>query len=178
MVLLKTRFALCRKNAGVQSENLAALQSIRQMSGHPTMKIAPSRWSWNRFKDLLNFYTLLGVIPSTLVILGLNLFVGPAKLAEIPEGYVPEHWEYHSHPLTRFMAKHVIRSYQQEYEMGLQHIYEEDYKRRLRIAENRIREVMAENQDSQSFYYQPYTARYHRFAAEEHEKTKMRSGQN
>lgn len=60
------------------------------------MKIAPSRWSWNRFKDLLNFYTLLGVIPSTLVILGLNLFVGPAKLAEIPEGYVPEHWEYHS----------------------------------------------------------------------------------
>ena len=66
------------------------------MSGHQTMHIKPSKWSWNRFKDLLNFYVLLGVIPATAVITYINLFIGPARLAEIPEGYVPETHEYYA----------------------------------------------------------------------------------
>lgn len=66
------------------------------MSEHRTMQIKPSRWQWNRFKDMLHFYTFLGVIPSTLIILYTNIFIGPAKLAEIPENYVPEAHEYYS----------------------------------------------------------------------------------
>lgn len=64
--------------------------------GHAeTMKIRPSRWSWNRFKDLLHLYFLLGIIPLTVFTTCLNIFVGPAKLVDIPEGYVPEEHEYY-----------------------------------------------------------------------------------
>ena len=66
------------------------------MSEHRLMKIAPSRWSWNKFKDLLNFYFFLGALPCAALILGVNLLIGPARLVETPEDYVPEHWEYYS----------------------------------------------------------------------------------
>lgn len=78
------------------------------MSGHRTIAIKPSRWQWNRFKDLVHFYTMLGVIPSALVILYVNLFIGPAKLAEIPEGYVPESHEFHSVSDLHFELTHLV----------------------------------------------------------------------
>lgn len=69
---------------------------VRSMSGHGhNMKIEVSRWQWHKFKDLLHFYTMLGVIPATLIVFLTNIYIGPAKLAEIPEGYTPKHWEYH-----------------------------------------------------------------------------------
>lgn len=66
------------------------------MSEHRTMAIKPSRWSWNKFKDMVHFYMMLGIIPSTLAILYINITIGPAKLAEIPENYVPEYHEYYA----------------------------------------------------------------------------------
>lgn len=42
----------------------------------------------------MHFYIMLGAIPAALVITYINLFIGPARLAEIPEGYVPEAHEY------------------------------------------------------------------------------------
>lgn len=67
------------------------------MSGdHRIMPIKPSRWQWNRFKDFFHFYVLLGVIPCTLLVTYVNIFIGPAKLAETPEGYIPEPHEFHS----------------------------------------------------------------------------------
>ena len=99
---------------------------------------------------------MLGAIPSAALILYCNIFIGPAKLVEIPEGYTPEAYEYHSvsqqnkliwndenqflilkillqlqHPITRFMAKHMVKSFQQEYEIMCMHVYEEDYKQKL-----------------------------------------------
>lgn len=69
---------------------------VRSMSGHGNnMKIEVSRWQWHKFKDLFHFYTMLGVIPATLIVFLTNIYIGPAKLAEIPEGYTPHHWEYH-----------------------------------------------------------------------------------
>jgi len=62
--------------------------------GHHHMTIKPSRFQWDKFKDLMHFYVMLGVIPVTALVLYANIFVGPAQLAEIPEGYVPKHWEY------------------------------------------------------------------------------------
>ncbi|XP_046464343.1 NADH dehydrogenase [ubiquinone] 1 beta subcomplex subunit 5, mitochondrial-like isoform X1 [Daphnia pulex] len=156
------------KNGAAVSNNLLrpntsnALEAVRKMSGHEMMHIKPSRWSWNRFKDLLNFYVMLGVIPATVVITYINLFIGPAKLAEIPEGYVPEVHEYYAHPITRWMTKHVKKSYQQEYEVMCQHIYETDYARKLRLAEKRVHQKMQEKQDSQAYYYEPVTGRNER----------------
>lgn len=71
-------------------------QQLRQMSGdHHHMIVQPSRFQWNKFKDLLHFYVMLGVIPITAVVMYCNIFIGPAQLHEIPEGYEPKYWEYH-----------------------------------------------------------------------------------
>lgn len=71
-----------------------ALKLWRPMSEHRVFPMVPSRWQWNKFKDLFHFYVLLGVIPCTLIVGYTNVFIGPATLSEIPEGYVPKHWEY------------------------------------------------------------------------------------
>lgn len=70
----------------------------RGMSGHgpKTFPLQPTRWQWNRFKDLLHLYVMAGLIPVTAVVLYANIFIGPATLSEIPEGYTPKHWEYHN----------------------------------------------------------------------------------
>lgn len=66
------------------------------MSGHDrTFAIEPSRWQWNRFKDYFHYYCMLGLIPVGAVITLTNVFVGPATLSEIPEGYTPKYWEYY-----------------------------------------------------------------------------------
>ena len=36
------------------------------------------------------------------------------------------------HPITRWMAKNITKSYQQEYEMHLHNIYEQEYRMKLR----------------------------------------------
>lgn len=59
------------------------------------MVIEPSRWQWHKFKDMFHYYFMVGAIPVTAVIFYSNVFIGPATLAEIPEGYEPKHWEYY-----------------------------------------------------------------------------------
>lgn len=65
------------------------------MSAHRTMQIQPSRWHWDKTKDLFHLYFMVGMIPIGLTILYTNIFIGHAQLAPIPEGYRPEEWEYH-----------------------------------------------------------------------------------
>lgn len=71
--------------------------AAREMSGHgpKVMAIQPSRFQWHKFKDLFHFYAMVGLIPVGLLSFYANVFIGPAELAEIPEGYEPKHWEYH-----------------------------------------------------------------------------------
>jgi NADH dehydrogenase (ubiquinone) 1 beta subcomplex subunit 5 len=59
------------------------------------MPITPSRWQWHKFKDMVHYYIMVGLIPVSAAVVYANVFVGPAQLAEIPEGYVPKHWEYY-----------------------------------------------------------------------------------
>lgn len=81
----------------------------RNMSGHHLMVIKETRWQWTKFKDLVHFYVLVGVIPLTLLITTVNIFVGPAKLAPIPEGYRPKHWEYYQvSPVTLEISLAVL----------------------------------------------------------------------
>lgn len=72
-----------------------AVQTRGMAGGHKTMYITPSRFQWHKFKDLTHFYLMLGIIPAAAVVFYSNLFIGPAQLTEIPEGYTPKHWEYH-----------------------------------------------------------------------------------
>lgn len=89
--LNKISYVYCLINQWIYSTGL-----IREMSGgHHTFQIKPARWSWNKFKDMLHFYTMVAVIPSTIVITCINIFIGPAKLVPIPEGYNPQEYEYH-----------------------------------------------------------------------------------
>ena len=57
--------------------------------------IQASKWQWHKTKDLFHFYFLIGAIPLSIVAFLANVFVGPATLTEIPEGYVPKYWEYY-----------------------------------------------------------------------------------
>lgn len=70
------------------------------MSEHRTLAIQPSRWQWKKFKDLFHLYTLVAAIPVGAILLYTNIFIGPATLSEIPEGYVPKHWEYYRVSIT------------------------------------------------------------------------------
>ena len=63
--------------------------------GPRVFRITPSRWQWQKTKDLLHFYVMLGVIPLSLITFLAYVFVGPAQLEEIPEGYIPKNWEYY-----------------------------------------------------------------------------------
>ncbi|KAB0802727.1 hypothetical protein PPYR_04913 [Photinus pyralis] len=142
----------------------------RCMSDHRVFPYQPSRWQWNKFKDYAHFYILLGVIPLTLITVGANIFIGPATLSEIPEGYEPKHWEYHRSPISRFMAKYILTNPQQDYEKFLHHLYEENEKRILRKLEKEVKEKMKERNDYQAYYYQPVMAKYHRISRETADK--------
>lgn len=57
--------------------------------------IQASRWQWHKTKDLCHFYFLVGAIPLGIITFCTNVFVGPATLKPIPEGYEPKYWEYY-----------------------------------------------------------------------------------
>merc|ERR1712168_273170 len=63
---------------------------VRNMGGHERrMEIRPTQWEWRFFKDQLHLYVMMGVIPLGIIITYANLFIGPAKLVDTPEGYEP-----------------------------------------------------------------------------------------
>ncbi|XP_044262606.1 NADH dehydrogenase [ubiquinone] 1 beta subcomplex subunit 5, mitochondrial [Tribolium madens] len=138
----------------------------RPMSEHRVFPIQPSRWQWNKFKDLFHYYIMLGVIPLGLVTLYANVFIGPATLSEIPEGYTPKYWEYYKSPITRFLARYIMTSPQQDYEKYLCYLFMENEKRQLRKLEKQIKEKIAERRDYQAYYYRPVMAKYHRVQRE------------
>lgn len=134
--------------------------------GPKVFPMIPTKMQWHKFKDTLHFYVMLGVIPLGAVVLYTNIFIGPATLSEIPEGYHPKHWEYHRHPISRFISRYIYPSPQQEYEKQCHFIYEEQEKIKLRQLEAQIKEKMGERKDYQAWYYRPATAKYHRIAKE------------
>ncbi|XP_063699253.1 NADH dehydrogenase [ubiquinone] 1 beta subcomplex subunit 5, mitochondrial [Culicoides brevitarsis] len=140
------------------------LQQIREMSGHHHhMEIKPSRFQWDKFKDMCHYYFMVGAIPVGAIIFYTNVFIGPATLTEIPPDYEPKHWEYHRHPISRFLARYLYSSPQQEYEKMCHAIFEEDEKMQMRKLEQQVKEKMKEYQDYEAYYYRPVTAKYLRF---------------
>ncbi|XP_022913362.2 NADH dehydrogenase [ubiquinone] 1 beta subcomplex subunit 5, mitochondrial-like [Onthophagus taurus] len=132
------------------------------MSSHNLFPHGPSRFQWKKFKDLMNMYLLISIIPLGGLITYCHIYIGPATLSEIPEDYVPKCWEYYKHPITRFIARYLVTDPQEDYEKYLHHIFEEDEKRRLRALESQIIFSLRDNLDYKSYYYRPVLAKYHR----------------
>ncbi|XP_018577796.1 NADH dehydrogenase [ubiquinone] 1 beta subcomplex subunit 5, mitochondrial [Anoplophora glabripennis] len=162
MVVFSTLRSLLRLQLNASKNAVVS----RSMSEHRTFPLTPSRWQWNKFKDLTHFYILIGIIPCTLGVAYANIFIGPATLSEIPEDYEPKYWEYYKNPVTRFIARYILTNPQQDYEKYLAHIFMEDERRRLRMLERDVKQKMAERQDYQAYYYRPVLAKYHRVTRE------------
>ncbi|KAK2588969.1 hypothetical protein KPH14_001819 [Odynerus spinipes] len=133
---------------------------IRCMSEHRVMNIQGSRWQWDKTKDMLHFYFMLGIIPSLIVVFCSYVFVGPATLEPIPEGYVPKHWEYYRNPITRFMARYINNSPQQEYEKYLNVLYLENECMKTRMLQKRIEDLINERHDYRYFIHTPVSAKF------------------
>ncbi|OWA51602.1 putative NADH dehydrogenase [ubiquinone] 1 beta subcomplex subunit 5, mitochondrial [Hypsibius exemplaris] len=137
-----------------QSPKNAVVMSIvaREMSGKRLFILHPSRFVWRRFRRDLHFFVMIAVIPLSLITLYFNLVVGPADLAEIPEGYIPREWEYYKHPVSRFIVKYYQDPPQKCYEQVLQMMYEQADVMRVRRLEAKIDALQAERMDYMGYY--------------------------
>uniref|UniRef100_S4R9X9 NADH dehydrogenase [ubiquinone] 1 beta subcomplex subunit 5, mitochondrial n=1 Tax=Petromyzon marinus TaxID=7757 RepID=S4R9X9_PETMA len=85
--------------------------------------IEPTKYFDNRFLNLTIFYLALTGVPAAIIITYINVFVGEAKLAEIPEGYIPENYEYHKCKLEHWETKVVEHGDISEYEILLSKVF-------------------------------------------------------
>ncbi|XP_011312200.1 NADH dehydrogenase [ubiquinone] 1 beta subcomplex subunit 5, mitochondrial [Fopius arisanus] len=151
----------------------------RHMSGHErTMSIIPSRWMWDKTKDLFHLYFMVAAIPIGLTIFFTSIFIGPATLTEIPEGYTPKEWEYHRSPITRFLQRYIMTTDQMEYEKYCHFIWTEQEVMKCRALENKVKALIAERKDYQAYYYYPYTSADYmrRMAQREKDQRELYSG--
>ncbi|XP_038061591.1 NADH dehydrogenase [ubiquinone] 1 beta subcomplex subunit 5, mitochondrial-like isoform X2 [Patiria miniata] len=115
--------------------------------------VTPTRYSDRRFLKAMRYYILLTGIPCVVGITFVNVFIGPAQLAEIPEGYVPKEYEYHQHPITRFISRHFVNTPQQEYEKMAHYLAIEQEKIEARQAEKTVKRLMRKRGDGHWYYY-------------------------
>eukprot|EP00088_Acartia_fossae_P010042 TRINITY_DN14929_c0_g1_i1.p1 TRINITY_DN14929_c0_g1~~TRINITY_DN14929_c0_g1_i1.p1 ORF type:complete len:169 (-),score=31.77 TRINITY_DN14929_c0_g1_i1:77-583(-) len=130
---------------------------VRQGSA-AVVKNRPSRWDWDLFKDYLHFYVLLGVIPLGAIVVYANVFKGKAVLKPLPEDYVPQDYEYHRHPITRWMVRNFYPSLQQKYENHLSMIWEEAKITNMRALQREVHRQMKVHADYKGWYTQDVSA--------------------
>lgn len=147
------------------------LTTIRTGGGDRSFPITPSRYSWHQYKDLFHFYFMLGVIPLSILVFFVNIYVGPATLQEIPAGYKPKIYEYYRHPITRFLAQY-FQDPQEAYERNLHYIMEDYAARDMRLLEWKAKRLMGERGDYPGIYQKRVTQnKLLRALKEEHEDT-------
>lgn len=78
--------------------------------------------------------------------------------------------------MSRFLARYVYSSPQQEYEKYLHFIAEEKERMMLRAIENEVKDKMGQRNDYQAYYYKPAIGKYHRISKEQVEFMKRIEG--
>ncbi|OON19509.1 hypothetical protein X801_04621, partial [Opisthorchis viverrini] len=102
-----------------------------------------------------HFYTMLGLVPCLVLVFLVNVFVGPAELTDIPEGYEPRYWEYHKHPISRFMAKYMSPHPQKVYESFLGQLEDIREQKELIFEDRWLRSSDRAHGDYRGWYFIP-----------------------
>jgi len=101
---------------------------------------------------------MLGLITIAAIITASNLFIGPAELIDIPEGYEPKHWEYYRSPITRFISRYLMESPEMVYERHMHFLREEKEAHIFARLEEKIDMLVGDigkRHDSKYWYYIP-----------------------
>ncbi|XP_078035756.1 NADH dehydrogenase (ubiquinone) SGDH subunit [Augochlora pura] len=134
------------KPQGLLVKTVPKNASVRCMS-HNSMIIRATDWQYHKVKDWFHFYFFVGLIPILCVVTYANVFIGPATLSPIPEGYVPKNWEYYRSPISRFFARYLCINNQESYERVMLHKVRSMEIREMRVLHDKMKDYIYEYQD-------------------------------
>lgn len=68
------------------------------------------------------------------------------------------------HPISRFMARWILTTPQQDYEKHLHVLYIDQQKRELKYLEEKVENLIKQRRDYEAYYYRPVSAKHLRIS--------------